>query len=104
MVLTSGNTRFDFSKLVALRLTGDAQRPPEQLAGPARPATERDLHAETEQLVADRLAAGRSITGTDLARQLGTSARHGRRLLAAHRGAVDATSNGQPHGQANERG
>lgn len=58
--------------------------------------TVRDLRAETGRLVDAWQAHGRQLTGTDLARQLGTSARHARRLLAAHRAAA-STNDRQPH-------
>lgn len=80
----------------ALRLNAAAQL---EVAGPAQPVTGRDLHAETERLVAVWEAHGRQVTGADLARPLGTSTRHGRRLLAAHR-AGDATANDWQPGQA----
>lgn len=89
-----------------LRLTGDAQHSYQQLkpAGSAQLTTGRDLHAEARQLIAIWQADGLQITGADLARQLGTSARHGRRLLAAYRAGIGANSNGrQPERPINAR-
>jgi hypothetical protein len=55
--------------------------------------TRRDLHAQTRELADAWDASGRQVTGADLARELGTSTRHGRRLLAVHRAAVNASTN-----------
>jgi len=79
-----------------LRLTVQHLGPGQSQSGDIEGAgAVRDLRAETGRLVDTWQARGRQLTGTDLARQLGTSPRHARRLLAAHR-ATASTTNRQP--------
>jgi hypothetical protein len=61
-------------------MTGPAPDSPVAMAGP-----ERDLHGRARQLYKEYQAAGRRVSGAGLARRLGTSERHGRRLLAEFR-------------------
>jgi hypothetical protein len=69
------------------------------MSGPA------DLHGRAQQVYQEHQAAGRRLSGARLARQVGTSERHGRRLLAEFR-ANDEGSAGRngdraaPHQQA----
>jgi Protein of unknown function (DUF2637) len=66
---------------------------------------ELDLQARARQIYEEHTAAGRPVSGAALARQLGTSERHGRRLLAEFRakdeGSVRRNGDGAaPHKQA----
>jgi hypothetical protein len=63
------------------------------------PIAQRDLRAEARQLIAARERLGLKVNGTELANQLGTSARHGRRLLAEYRVEGAATS---PNGHGSD--
>jgi hypothetical protein len=63
------------------------------------PIGQRDLRTKAHQLIAAHQTRGHQINGTELARQLGTSARHGRRLLAEYRAEAAAVS---PNGENSE--
>lgn len=86
-------------------VTADGHADPEQerpAASAGQPAeAERDLRAQARELINDWQAAGVAVTGAQLATQLGTSPRHGRRLLAEYRANHTAvSSNGDPpHGE-----
>jgi Protein of unknown function (DUF2637) len=89
--------------LVTVTRDGDADLEQEQPATPAgQPAeADRDLRAQARELIGGWQAAGVAVTGAQLAAQLSTSPRHGRRLLAEYRASHTAVSNNgdHPHGE-----
>jgi Protein of unknown function (DUF2637) len=87
-----------------LRLTSTQPQPGQPTPSqPARPDTARDLRAEACRLLTEAQASGQPLSGAGLARQLGTSARHGRRLLAAYRTTTTVTDGRDPAGTGNPR-
>jgi hypothetical protein len=73
--------------------------PPKRAAAPARKSPTRDpqAHEHALRIYQDALAAGRPVTGAELAAAIGTSDRYGRLLLAKFR---KADQRPEPEGQA----
>jgi hypothetical protein len=64
---------------------------------------EMGLQARARQIYEEHCAAGRSISGATLARQLGTSERHGRRLLAEFRAKDEGSARRNGDGAAQHK-
>jgi hypothetical protein len=69
----------------------------------ARSGPTTSLQARAQQIYANHWAAGRQVSGAELARQLGTSERHGRRLLAEVRTAVEGSASRNGDGPAQHK-
>lgn len=85
--------------LVTVTGDGDQDSEQEQPVTPAgRPAeADRDLRAQAHESIRGWQAAGVAVTGAQLAAQLGTSPRHGRRLLAEYRATHTPVSSNGDH-------
>lgn len=101
MIVIRGAATLRAARIAAglITVTEDSDPDPEQeesATQAGRPAeTDRDLRAQARELIGGWQAAGMAVTGTQLAAQLGTSPRHGRRLLAEYRASHTAVpSNG----------
>jgi len=64
---------------------------------------EADLHVPARQIYEAHQAMGRRVSGAELARQLGSSERHGRRLLAEFRTRDEGSADGNGDGAARHK-
>jgi hypothetical protein len=64
---------------------------------------EMDLQARAGRIYEEHRAAGRPVSGAVLARQLGTSERHGRRLLAEFRAKDEGSARRNGDGAAQHK-